>query len=347
MVPKGFCKHKNWHFGKGGNPIPSVMQRIAALLAFLVTLVLGALLGTPALAQDMAASYGVRTVVTESWVEEWDAASGRWVRVSDVQVSEGAAAAITDDAATPVVTTTFLNGARVTETRSAARYAVPLAPRPDAGVLAQYGPFVVTGATSAAIIGPTDTSSPGWFDAMLRDFPDLAVLEMVEAPGTSNDIANLAVGRRIRAAGIATHVPRGGSVRSGAVELFLAGSTRTLEDGAQFAVHSWLDNHGREAGDFAADHPANRLYIDYYVEMGMSEARAREFYAMTNSVPHATALWLGSDDMRYWLRPEAQERFAARRIAAADAGPLAAPTIDYLDVSAIMIAHADLSRLDS
>ena len=87
---------------------------------------------------------------------------------------------------------------------------------------------------------------------------------MVEAPGTDNDIANLAVGRRIRAAGLATYVPRGGSVRSGAVELFLAGVERQIDDGAEFAVHSWLDNHGREANDFAADDPAHRLWSKVY-----------------------------------------------------------------------------------
>ncbi|MHA7820166.1 MAG: alpha/beta hydrolase [Erythrobacter sp.] len=320
------------------------MRRIAAFLAILAA----ALLGSPALAQDMQsgnwqAGYGsLRTVVTESWVEEWDPQAGRWVRVSgDV------AATIPDDAGMPVVTTTYVNGAQVTETRAAARYAVPAVPRPAATIVAQYGPFVVTGETRAAIIGPTDSASPRYFDAMLRDFPELAVLDMVEAPGTSNDIANLAVGRRIRAAGIATHVPRGGSVRSGAVELFLAGSTRTLEDGAQFAVHSWLDNHGREAEDFASDHPAHRLYIDYYVEMGMSEQRARAFYAMTNSVPHSAALWLGSDDMRHWLRPVSPARIAARQIAAAREQPVILPMIDYIDLSTITIAQLDLSQLDS
>lgn len=317
------------------------MQRIAALLAILAAV----FVGSPALAQDMVGYGNMRTVVTESWVEEWDAATGRWVRVSDE-----AASAIPVNAAMPVVTTTFVNGTQVTEARAAARYAVPAAPHGDAQVIAQYGPFVVTGETRAAIVGPTDSASPRYFDAMLRDFPQLRTLDMVEAPGTSNDIANLAVGRRIRAAGLATHVPRGGSVRSGAVELFLAGATRTLEDGAQFAVHSWLDNHGREADDFAADHPAHRLYLDYYEEMGMSAGRARRFYAMTNSVPHHTALWLGSDDMRHWLspeRPERQDRFAARHIAAIAQEPVVIPTIVYLDLSTTMLASLNLAVLDS
>ena len=85
------------------------------------------------------------------------------------------------------------------------------------------------------------------------------------------------------------------------MELFLAGKTRRIDAGAQFAVHAWLDNYGRQPWDFAEGDPANRLYLDYYQEMGMSAARAKAFYAMTNSVPHASALWLKADDMRQWI----------------------------------------------
>lgn len=338
------------------------MDRIAAFLAIIAAV----LLGTPAFAQDMQAGYGpadhssLRTVATESWVEEWDPATGRWVRIADED-----AAAYSSQGELPVVTTTFVNGINVTETRTAARYAVPVAPRSPAASLGRYGPFIVTSPTSAAMVGSTDSATPRQFDAMLRDFPQLAMLELVEAPGTSNDIANLAVGRRIRAAGIATHVPRGGSVRSGAVELFLAGAIRTVDDGAQFAVHSWLDNHGREPDDFATDHPAHRLYLDYYIEMGMSEARARDFYAMTNSVPHATALWLASDDMRYWLRPErapAQPMLAEARVSMIQAltefareaarrpvMPVAGiePAIVYTDLSGVSLGQLAFSPLDS
>jgi hypothetical protein len=71
-----------------------------------------------------------------------------------------------------------------------------------------------------------------------------------------------------------------------------------MEPGALFAVHSWRDSRGREPQDYAEDAPANRNYIDYYVDMGMTEAEARAFYAMTNSVSHSHALWLEPDQMR-------------------------------------------------
>lgn len=170
--------------------------------------------------------------------------------------------------------------------------------------IASYGPFRVLDGKRAALVGVTDSASPAQFAAMLRDFPALATLEMIECPGTENDRANFRLGRMIREAGVATHVPSGGSVRSGAVELFLAGATRRIDEGAEFAVHSWIDEDGREAGDFAADAAVHAPYIAYYREMGMDEGDARAFYAMTNSADFASAKWLDAAEMRRWIAGE-------------------------------------------
>lgn len=190
--------------------------------------------------------------------------------------------------------------------------------------LASYGPFRVVDGQRAALVGATDKSSPAQFAAMLRDYPGIATLDMIECPGTSDDHANLALGRMIRKAGIATHVPAGGSVRSGGVELFLAGAKRKVDDGAEFAVHSWQDIYGRQAKDFPPDAPQNRAYTDYYREMGMSAEGARAFYDMTNSVPFATAKWMDASEMRGWLALE-----EAPKDADADSR---APKLAYLDL---------------
>lgn len=166
--------------------------------------------------------------------------------------------------------------------------------------IADYGPFRVIDDTRIALIGETDRNSPHWFAQIQRDFPGITQLDMVECPGTRDDIANLQLGRMIRDAGLNTYVPAIGSVRSGAVELFLAGARRHIEDGAEFAVHSWRDDQGREADDFALTAPENRKYLDYYRAMGMDEAQARDFYAMTNSVPHYRARWMNAGEMRHW-----------------------------------------------
>lgn len=199
----------------------------------------------------------------------------------------------------------------------ASRFVSPALARAEGSVLAAYGPFRVLDEGTAALVGVTDEDSPAAFRQMLRDHPDLATLAFIECPGTHDDRANLALGRMIRAAGLAAWVPAGGSVRSGAVELVLAGATLRIDDGAEFAVHAWEDEDGHEASDYAADSPENRKYLAYYREMGMSAAAAAAFYAMTNSVPFADARWLSGAEMRAWLGGEP----AAPRIAYLDLGP--------------------------
>lgn len=347
------------------------MQRIAAPVAlvqnfahaalFGLALVGSALFGAgfawsaPAAAQT---AIGQRTVITMSWVEEWDPAQQRWVRVDETDPASRVRIEPAVPAQVPVQAVALQPGTLHSSapTGKANRFAPQSQPPAFQGVIAQYGPFVVIDESRAAMIGSTDGASPQHFDAMVRDFPALATLEMVEAPGTSHDIANMTVGRKIRASGLSTHVPSGGSVRSGAVELFLAGVSRSIDPGAHFAVHSWLDNYGREPDDFAPDAPANRLYLDYYMEMGMSERRAREFYAMTNSVPHHSAKWLQADEMRRWIAPEgalapmtrsaplsAQSTQSGRTAATqqpidGNAAYPAAPFLVYADVSGVAIA---------
>ena len=162
--------------------------------------------------------------------------------------------------------------------------------------IAVFGPFRVLDSGRAALVDATDAATPRAFARMLIAFPGLRTIEMVECPGTSDDTANLRLGRMIRRAGLDTYVPEGGSVRSGAVELFLAGKRRHAERSAQFAVHSWQDSDGMEPSDVAANDPVNLAYLAYYREMGLSEGQAKAFYAMTNAVPHDEALWLSKDE---------------------------------------------------
>jgi hypothetical protein len=185
-----------------------------------------------------------------------------------------------------------------TET-GASRFVSPAQAWAERSALASYGPFRVLDERTAALVGVTDENSPAAFRAMLRDYPGLATLAFVECPGTYDDRANLALGRLIRAAGLTAWVPDGGSVRSGAVELVLAGTSLTIDDGAEFAVHAWEDDAGYEASDYAADSPENGKYLAYYREMGLADPEA--FYAMTNSAPFEDARWLDGAEMREWI----------------------------------------------
>ncbi len=167
--------------------------------------------------------------------------------------------------------------------------------------LASFGPFNVINGERAELSGVIETGSAAQFKQMLAAYPRINQIDMIDCPGTNDDAANFKIARMIRKAGIATYIPDGGSVRSGGVELFLAGVRRVAEPGAEFAVHSWQDEDGREADDVPANDPINLEYINYYREIGMNEANARAFYAMTNSVSHNEALYLTANDIARYV----------------------------------------------
>lgn len=168
---------------------------------------------------------------------------------------------------------------------------------PVSGTFGQFGPFRIIAPDTVEMTGTVDSYTPALFRQMLSQYPGIKRIEMLDCDGSVDEAANLNLARMIRRAGISTHVPAHGSVRSGAVELFLAGISRTAHPDAEFIVHSWMDEDGREANDYPASDPVHAEYLDYYREMGVSAPTAKAFYALTNSVPFSDQLRLSRSDM--------------------------------------------------
>lgn len=256
----------------------------ALLRTALIALFAGTLAFAPAQASD-AVSIQIETTVKYVIGDDADLEFDSLDDADDAQISEellgddaltGDAAPVRRFSAAPALSTAAQRGPR-------------------------FGPFTVVGGTTARMVGDVTTATPRQFAAMLAAHPDIKRLELVDCPGSLDEEANLALARAVRRAGIATHVPAGGSVRSGAVELFLAGATRSAHPSAEFGVHSWRDQDGREAGDFPADHPVHAEYLDFYREMGMDDARARAFYAMTNATGFDAVRYLSRADMTRYV----------------------------------------------
>jgi hypothetical protein len=165
----------------------------------------------------------------------------------------------------------------------------------------RFGPFIVVNDKNVVISGETNSRTPADFKAMLEEYPGIRTIEMANCAGTADDAANLELGRLIRARGLTTEVPSGGSVRSGGIELFLAGTTRRAAPDAEFGVHAWKDDDGKRPGDFAADAGPNKIYLDYYREMGLTPENANALYALTNSVPNEEMLWLHTPDLSRFI----------------------------------------------
>ncbi len=252
-----------------------MVSPVALARSFFVALCAAVLAFAPAQAQQ---GLTVTTTVSWTWEEVGDDDDGA--------VFDDEAALLDDDA--------LAEDADLAVTR---RYAPSSTLATLGRVKAQFGPFAVVDATTVRMAGDVTSATPRQFAAMLAAFPGLKRLEMVDCPGSLDEEANLTLARAIRRAGMETVVPSGGSVRSGAVELWLAGSTRRAAADAEFGVHSWADDTGREANDYAASDPVHAEYLGYYREMGMDDAKARAFYALTNSTPFDEVRYLTREDM--------------------------------------------------
>lgn len=262
----------------------------AALLRTLLVALFAALLAfapTQARAQQLV-TITTTVTTTVTWVDDDAPDAG------DADADEADAVAVDDDTAALLDDAAVAGAADLGATR---RYA------PGAGLAtrgpaeARFGPFAVVDGTTARMSGDVDGATPRQFAAMLAAFPGVRRLEMIDCPGSLDEEANLILARAIRRAGLETVVPSGGSVRSGAVELWLAGSTRRAAPDAEFGVHSWADEYGREAKDYPASDPVHAEYIGLYREMGMDDAHARAFYALTNATPFDQVRYLTRDDM--------------------------------------------------
>ncbi|HMO75347.1 MAG TPA: alpha/beta hydrolase [Sphingopyxis sp.] len=257
------------------------MVRAAALVrTLIVACFAGVLAFAPAHAQQVVTV--TTTTVTWTWDDDEDGDEADFLDEDAELLADEALAGETGPAATR-------------------RYALP-AERPTLGAAkARFGPFSVVDATTARMAGDVDGATPRQFAAMLAAYPGLKRLEMIDCPGSLDEAANLILARAIRRQGMETVVPSGGSVRSGAVELWLAGVKRSAAPDAEFGVHSWADEYGREARDYPANDPVHAEYLSYYREMGMDDAKARAFYAMTNATPFDEVRYLTRDDMARYV----------------------------------------------
>ena len=155
-----------------------------------------------------------------------------------------------------------------------------------------YGIFSSQDANTAIMNGVIGTNTPQHWDNFVAAFPDVSTLIMQDCPGSENDEANLVASRKIRTQNITIHLPADAEIASGAVDMFLAGTTRTRESGSKIGVHSWSDGNN-DATAFEVGHANHQSYIEYYKEMGFSQEDAEAFYYFTiNAAPASDIHWM-------------------------------------------------------
>lgn len=146
--------------------------------------------------------------------------------------------------------------------------------------------------------GPINSKTYNQFVSLLEENPQVTTLVEENMPGSIDDETMIKLAYFVREHQLNTHLRSTSKIDSGAVDLFLSGVERTMEQGAHIGVHSWSDG-GHEGADFPMDapqHEANRKYIE---DMLGSD----EFYWFTIYAAPADGIHEMTEDeiMRYAL----------------------------------------------
>lgn len=157
--------------------------------------------------------------------------------------------------------------------------------------IARYGPFYVVDNKNVILNGALGCSVFNQVSLLLKDYPELSDLRIERCPGSLDDQELVKAGLLFHENNFHIHVLPKAKVYSGGVDLFLAGSRRTLGKDAKLGVHAWTDDDtGLSATDSSIEDHQHQMYIDYYADLGWSEADARKLYEfiINAAEPHKT-----------------------------------------------------------
>ena len=146
------------------------------------------------------------------------------------------------------------------------------------------------------LMGELNSQTPDKVKAVIKDNPQVDTIVLTAMPGSLDDESTFPLARWLRERNLNTHLLSDSVIASGAVDLYLAGVNRTMEEGAQLGVHSWSDG-SNEATDFPRDRKEHRFNADYIDAMLGSE----DFYWFTIEAAPADGLhWMDKTEIDHF-----------------------------------------------
>lgn len=114
--------------------------------------------------------------------------------------------------------------------------------------------------------GSINADTAAGFAAVREANPDARRLVLLEADGAAGSAEAMGFGRAVREAGFATHLRNDSVISGGAVDAFLGGTQRTMEDGAVIGVVRTKDGDAHRA--FASEMTGGDGYARFAQEFG-------------------------------------------------------------------------------
>ena len=135
------------------------------------------------------------------------------------------------------------------------------------------------------------------FDRLIAKYPNIKLMIMEDCPGSRNDEQMFKAAVQLHGLSINTHLPSNGNIQSGAVDLFLSGNKRTLEQGAKIGVHAWSDGSS-SATDYPTNHSEHEVYINFYKAIGRSQQEAENLYFfIINAAAPEDIHWMSNQEI--------------------------------------------------
>ena len=160
--------------------------------------------------------------------------------------------------------------------------------------------FRVEGA-NAFMSGDITSSIGSELAQLIQNNPGVTNIVMTNVPGSSDDEVAIPAYSMIRDSGLSTEVRSNGLIASGGVDMFVAGTSRVIQSGAQIGVHAWIRG-STSATSLPRDHPDHRLYIDYYIRMGLPDPEGFYFFTINAAPPEGIHYMTEAEINRYGLR---------------------------------------------
>ena len=143
----------------------------------------------------------------------------------------------------------------------------------------------------AYLMGEFNSQSYDKIKSVIDQNPEIKTIVLTINPGSLDDETTFKLARYIRRKKLNTHLINQSVIASGAVDLFLSGVNRTIEQGAKLGVHSWSDGV-KQAKDYPRDHEVHDFNATYIKDMIGDD----DFYWYT--------IYSAPADAVYWMKDE-------------------------------------------
>ena len=160
-----------------------------------------------------------------------------------------------------------------------------------------YGQYELQADNSVTLTGSINANSETDLKDLLSDHTDVSKLVILSCTATQLAEETINTATLIRDNNLHTHLDENATISRGGLDIFLAGTKRTKDEGAQIGVGAWRDASGNIATDFEFGDSVHTPYLNFYVDMGINYSLASDFYYFSIQAAGPDEVFILTDEL--------------------------------------------------